>query len=56
LTAREPATALDDISAIMLLIAVGSGWVFCAFLALVEATLTSLVVWHAWRWPRSPTA
>lgn len=40
-------------SAIMLLIAVSGGWLFYTFLALIEATLTSLVVWYAWRWPRS---
>ncbi len=42
-------------SAIMLLIAVSGGWMFYVFLALVEATLTSLVVWHAWCWPRQVT-
>jgi len=39
-------------TAIMLLIAATSGWIFYVFLALVEVVLTSLVFWHAWRWPR----
>lgn len=34
----------------------GGGWVFYMLLAVVEAMLTSLVVWHAWRWPRCSDA
>jgi hypothetical protein len=40
---------------IMLLIAVNSitPWrTFYVFLALVESGITSLIVWHAWRWPK----
>jgi len=40
---------------IMALIAISSlePWrAFYAFLAVVEALLSSLVVWHAWKWPR----
>ena len=28
------------------------GWVFSIFYGVVEVTLTSLVIWSAWRWPR----
>lgn len=42
-------------TAIMVLIAVTSftPWkAFYVFLALLESVLTSLIVWHAWKWPR----
>jgi hypothetical protein len=32
------------------------GWAFYMLLAVVEVMLTSLVVWHAWRWPRCSDA
>ncbi|MEQ8518599.1 MAG: DUF6326 family protein [Cytophagales bacterium] len=38
----------------MLLIAIGSlspWYAFYVFLALVEATLTFIIVWFAWKWP-----
>jgi hypothetical protein len=28
-------------------------WTFYVFYGVVEVTLTSLVVWYAWRWPRA---
>ena len=39
-------------AAIMALIVVRGGWNFYMSLAAIEITLTLLVVWHAWRWPR----
>ena len=42
-------------TAIMLLIAITSiePWLgFYVFLAVLESVITSLIVWHAWRWPR----
>lgn len=39
----------------MLLIAIGSltpWYLFYVFLAIVEAVLTALVVWHAFKWPK----
>ena len=32
------------------------GWVFYIFYGVIEITLTSLVVWYAWRWPRAPSS
>ena len=29
-------------------------WAFYVFFGVVEVTLTGLVVWYAWRWPRHP--
>ena len=37
---------------IMTLILVGGGWNFYRFFAVIEVSLTLLVVWYAWRWPR----
>ncbi len=42
-------------TAIMILIAVVSiapWWSFYVFLAIVESLITSLIIWHAWRWPK----
>jgi len=42
-------------TAIMLLIAFTSftPWrIFYVFLALVESTLTALIIWYAWKWPK----
>ncbi len=39
-------------TSIMLLILAGGAWAFYMFFAAIEVVLTSLVVWHAWRWPR----
>ena len=43
----------------MVLIAVGSltpWYTFYVFLAVVEAILTAVVVWTAWKWPRQASA
>jgi hypothetical protein len=41
-------------SLIMLLAIIGSGWRFYIVYGLIEATLTVLIVWFAWTWPRQP--
>lgn len=32
------------------------GWVFYIFYGVIEISLTSLVVWYAWRWPKAPAS
>ena len=32
------------------------GWLFYIFYGVIEISLTSLVVWYAWRWPKSPAS
>ena len=32
------------------------GWVFYIFYGVIEISLTSLVVWYAWRWPKTPAS
>jgi len=27
-------------------------WMFYIFFGIIEITLTGLVVWYAWKWPR----
>ena len=29
------------------------GWAFYVLYGVIEITLTTLVVWHAWRWPKA---
>lgn len=31
-------------------------WYFYIFYGLIEVTLTGLVIWHAWKWPRQAAA
>ncbi len=34
----------------------GDAWLyFYLFMALVESTLTGIIVWQAWKWPKMPT-
>jgi hypothetical protein len=42
-------------TAIMILAIVGS-WHFYIFFGLIEITLTSLIVWYAWIWPKRPVS
>jgi Family of unknown function (DUF6326) len=32
------------------------GWVFSIFYGVVEMSLTALVVWYAWKWPKAPAS
>lgn len=32
------------------------GWAFYVLYGVIEITLTALVVWHAWRWPKAKAA
>lgn len=32
------------------------GWDFYIFYGVIEVSLTSLVVWYAWRWPKAPAS
>jgi hypothetical protein len=45
-------------SAIMIVVVIlairGGGWYFYIFFGLIEITLTVLIVWYAWTWPRQP--
>ena len=36
--------------------AIGEGWAYYIFLSVGECVLLLLVVWHAWTWPREPSA
>ena len=40
-------------TAIELAVASGSGWTFYVSMSLVEVVLTVLIVWIAWKWPRT---
>ena len=31
-------------------------WAFYIFYGVIEVSLTSLVVWYAWRWPKTPAS
>ena len=41
-------------SVIMILVIRG-GWQFYILFGLIEITLTALIVWYAWTWPKQPT-
>ncbi len=39
---------------LMALMTYTADWYFYKFFAAIETTLTALVVWYAWNWPRAP--
>ena len=41
---------------VIILITASSSWPFFIYLAVFEAALTGLVVWYAWKWPRSASS
>ena len=43
-------------TAIQLAVVSGSGWTFYVAMGLLETALTVLIVWTAWKWPRSSPA
>ena len=43
---------LGVIYTVAMLLTMPGAWVFYIFLGVVEITLTVLVVWYAWSWPR----
>ena len=40
----------------MALLAYLAEWYFYKFFAAIEAVLSALVVWHAWKWPKAENA
>ena len=38
----------------IMIAAMKGGWHFYIFLGLIEITLTALIVWYAWTWPKQP--
>ena len=38
----------------IMIAAMKGGWRFYIFLGLIEITLTALIVWYAWTWPKQP--
>jgi hypothetical protein len=45
---------LGAVYTVVMVLAVQGAWHFYVFYGLVEITLTSLIVWFAWTWPRQP--
>lgn len=42
------------IYAAIMILAIRGGWHFYVVFGLIEITLTILVVWYAWTWPKKP--
>ncbi len=47
---------LGVIYTVIILITMPGAWVFYIFLGSIEAVLTALIVWYAWRWPKQESA
>lgn len=41
---------------VIVLMTIPGSWAFYVFLSVIEVVLQSLVVWYAWRWPRTLVA
>ena len=39
---------------VIMLLAIRGGWHFYILFGLIEVTLTTLIVWYAWKWPKQP--
>jgi len=42
------------IYSVIMILAIRGGWHFYVFFGLIEITLTLLVIWYAWTWPKQP--
>jgi Family of unknown function (DUF6326) len=40
---------------LIMILAIKGGWHFYIVFGLIEITLTVLIVWYAWTWPKQPT-
>ena len=40
---------------VIMILAIRGGWHFYVSFGLIEITLTLLIVWYAWTWPKQPT-
>jgi hypothetical protein len=40
---------------LIMILAIRGSWHFYVFFGLIEITLTVLIVWYAWTWPKQPT-
>lgn len=40
---------------LIMILAIKCGWHFYIFFGLIEITLTTLIVWYAWTWPKQIT-
>jgi hypothetical protein len=47
---------LGAVYTVIMILAIQGGWHFYVFLGLIEITLTSLIVWQAWTWPKQLTS
>jgi hypothetical protein len=45
--------ALAALYALIVGLTMPGSWVFYLFFSVIEITLSSLIVWYAWSWPRS---
>jgi hypothetical protein len=46
---------LGVVYTVIMILAIQGGWHFYVFFGLIEITLTALIVWYAWTWPKQPT-
>jgi hypothetical protein len=46
---------LGAVYTVIMILVIQGGWHFYVFFGLIEITLTALIVWYAWTWPKQPT-
>jgi hypothetical protein len=47
---------LGALYTVIILLTMPGAWAFYIFYGIVEVTLTALIVWYAWTWPKRETA
>jgi hypothetical protein len=45
---------LGAVYSVIMILAIRGGWHFYILFGLIEITLTALIVWYAWTWPKQP--
>ena len=46
---------IGTVYTVVMILAIRGSWHFYTLYGLIEITLTSLIVWYAWTWPKQPT-
>jgi Family of unknown function (DUF6326) len=47
--------AFGAVYTVIMILAIRGGWHYYVLFGLIEITLTLLIVWYAWTWPKQPT-
>jgi hypothetical protein len=47
--------AFGAVYSVIMMLVIRGGWHYYVLFGLIEITLTVLIIWYAWTWPKQPT-